>query len=89
MEYQEIAQKLGVARGTLFHWMSGHRSPSKESMLKIESELGWPVAEQMAAYNELTVQPDGSKKDSFGAELRAFLETKFGTPERSHYLDAP
>lgn len=83
MEYQQIAETLGVHRGTLFHWMSGNRSPSKTSMLKIEEKLGWPVDEQMAAFNTLTgeVGPNGKPRDSYGAELRAFLENRYNTPE--------
>lgn len=80
MEYQQIADKLGVHRGTLFHWMSGHRSPGKTSMLKIAEELGWSVADQMDAFNQLTRQPDGTMKDSYGEELRNFLQTKHNAP---------
>lgn len=90
MEYQEIAAKLGVHRVTLFHWMSGNRSPSKENMLIIEAELGWSVADQMAAFNEMQLDPKTGKptgKDSYGPELRSFLETKFGTPEQARYLE--
>jgi len=82
MEIQEIAAKLGVHRGTVFHWLSGNRSPSKESMLKIEEELGWPVEEQMKAYNTLTggLTPRGKPADDYGASFRAFLEKEFDIP---------
>lgn len=83
MEIQEIAAKLGVHRGTLFHWMSGNRSPSKESMLKVEEELGWSVEDQMKAYNTVIVGKTNSRGkpiDDYGASLRAFLEKKFGIP---------
>lgn len=83
MEFQEIAAKLGVHRGTLFHWMSGNRSPSKMSMLKIQEELGWPVADQMAAYNEVEVDEEGHPTgvDGYGKALRAYLERNHGAPE--------
>jgi transcriptional regulator with XRE-family HTH domain len=76
MELQEIATKLGVHRGTLFHWLSGNRSPSKESMLKIELELGWSVDDQMVAYNTLTggKNPRGGPADAYGTKFREFLE---------------
>lgn len=82
MEYQEVAKKLGVHRGTLFHWMSGNRSPSKENMLKIQAELGWSVTAQMKAYDEVEVDEEGrpTGTDSYGPALRAFLETEWGTP---------
>jgi transcriptional regulator with XRE-family HTH domain len=82
MELQEIAAKLEVHRGTLFHWLSGHRSPSKESMLKIEDRLGWPVDEQMQAYNTLVggTNARGKPLDDYGASFRRFLERKFSIP---------
>lgn len=82
MELQEIATKLGVHRGTLFHWLSGHRSPSKEKMLLIEEELGWPVADQMQAYNTLVggTNSRGKPLDDYGASFRRFLAEKHGVP---------
>lgn len=82
MEIQEIADKLGVHRGTLFHWMSGNRSPSKQSMLKIEEELGWPASKQMKAFNTPVdgTNSRGKPLTDYGAQLRAFLEKKFNIP---------
>jgi transcriptional regulator with XRE-family HTH domain len=80
MEFQEISKLLEVNRATLFHWMSGRRSPSKETMLRIEEKLGWPVDEQMKAYDTLITgetAPNGKPKDDYGAQLRHFLETRY------------
>lgn len=89
MEFQQISEKLGVNRATLFHWMSGRRSPSKETMLRIEEELGWPVEQQMNAYNTVIkgeVGPTGKPKDDYGAQLRDFLERKFDCIEQARYV---
>lgn len=83
MEIQDIAVKLGVHRGTVFHWLSGARSPNKENMLKIQEELGWPIEDQMTAYNTVIVgeiNPRGKPADDYGASFRAFLEKKYDIP---------
>lgn len=83
MEYQQIAAKLGVHQVTLSKWLNGHRSPSKVSMLVIERELGWSIADQMAAFNELQ---DTSDKDMYGPRFKEFLRDKHNVHDR--LLDA-
>ena len=80
MEYQQIAEKLGVHPVTLSKWLNGHSSPSKLSMLQIQAELGWSVADQMEAYNEL--RPDDSTKDMYGPRFKEFLREKFNVEDR-------
>lgn len=80
MEYQQIADKLGVHPVTLSKWLNGHRSPSKVSMLVIERELGWPVAEQLAAFNQL--REDEPDKDMYGPRFKEFLRDKHNVEDR-------
>lgn len=80
MEYQQIADKLGVHPVTLSKWLNGHRSPSKLSMLLIEETLSWPVADQLKAFNEL--RDDGSGKDMYGPRFKEFLRDKHNVEDR-------
>lgn len=80
MEYQQIADKLGVHPVTLSKWLNGHRSPSKVSMLVIERELGWPVAEQLDAFNQL--REDEPDKDMYGPRFKEFLRDKHNVEDR-------
>ena len=80
MEYQQIAEKLGVHPVTLSKWLNGHRSPSKLSMLQIQEELGWPVADQLQAFNEL--RPDDKTKDMYGPRFKEILRDKYNVEDR-------
>lgn len=80
MEYQQIAEKLGVHPTTLSRWFSGLRSPSKTMMLLIKEELGWSVDDQLQAFNEL--REDGSGRDMYGPRFKEFLRDKHGVEDR-------
>jgi len=80
MEYQQIAEKLGVHPVTLSKWLNGHRSPSKTSMLLIKEKLGWSIEDQMAAYNEL--REDDPTKDMYGPRFKEFLRDKHNVEDR-------
>jgi transcriptional regulator with XRE-family HTH domain len=80
MEYQQIAEKLGVHPTTMSRWFSGQRSPSKTMMLLIQDELGWPVADQLDAFNEL--RDDDPTKDMYGPRFKEFLRDKHGVHDR-------
>ncbi|HJQ66686.1 MAG TPA: helix-turn-helix transcriptional regulator [Gemmatimonadales bacterium] len=79
MEYQQIADKIGVHPVTLSKWLNGHSSPGKLSMLRIQDELGWPVAEQMEAFNTI-VEETG--KDMYGPRFKEFLRDKHNVVDR-------
>lgn len=79
MEYQQIAEKLGVHPVTLSKWLNGHSSPSKLSMLLIRDELGWSIEDQMEAFN--TLQPN-SNKDMYGPKFKEFLRDKHNVEDR-------
>lgn len=80
MEYQQIAEKLGVHPTTLSRWFNGSRSPSKTMMLLIQDELGWSVKDQLDAFNQL--RDDGSDLDMFGPRFKEFLRDKHGVEDR-------
>lgn len=79
MEYQQIAEKLGVHPVTLSKWLNGHSSPSKDSMLLIRDKLGWSIDDQMDAYD--TAGP-GAAKDMYGPRFKEFLRDKHGVEDR-------
>ena len=80
MEYQQIAEKLGVHPTTMSRWFSGQRSPSKTMMLLIEDELGWSVADQLDAFNQL--RDDESGRDMYGPRFKEFLRDKHNVHDR-------
>lgn len=80
MEYQQIAEKLGVHPTTMSRWFNGSRSPSKTMMLLIQDELGWSVQDQLQAFNDL--RSDGSDRDMYGPRFKEFLRDKHGVHDR-------
>ena len=80
MEYQQIAEKLGVHPTTMSRWFNGSRSPSKVMMLLIEAELGWSIADQLQAFNKL--RDDGSDRDMYGPRFKEFLRDKHNVHDR-------
>jgi len=80
MEYQQIAEKLGVHPTTMSRWFSGQRSPSKTMMLLIQDELGWSVADQLDAFNQL--RDDDSGRDMYGPRFKEFLRDKHNVEDR-------
>lgn len=40
----ELAHRVGVAKVTISHWETGHRTPSMDSLLRTADALGVPVA---------------------------------------------
>lgn len=80
MQYQQIAEKLGVHPITLSKWLNGHGSPGKLSMLKIKEELGWSVEEQMEAFN--TLQDGSTTKDMYGPRFKEYLRDHHGVEDR-------
>lgn len=79
MENREIAEKLGVAPVTLSRWLNGHRFPGKDAMLRIELELKWSIADQMAAFN--VDLPDG-RPGEYGRQFKQYLEKEWEVTPR-------
>lgn len=73
LQVKDIAAKLGIHEVTLTRLRRGHRLPSIPLMQKIEDELGWKVAKQMAVH-------DQQDRQKYANALRAFMEKEYGIP---------
>lgn len=70
---KDIAERLGINPVSLSRLRSGERKPSLRMMKRIETELGWTMADQSAAYNELD-------RTSYASAFRRFLRDNFEIP---------
>jgi hypothetical protein len=79
MQNKDIAAWLEVHEVTVSRWRIGDRIPDRAGMLRIASELGWSVEDQMKAYDqELTT---GTRV--YAEHFRAFLHEKFDIPNEN------
>jgi len=77
MQNTEIAAMLDVHPVTLSRWRIGDRYPSRDMMLRIEHELGWPVEQQMDAFNRSVPE----NKTAYAVELKQFLKEVWDVPD--------
>lgn len=75
----QIAEKLGVTPVTLSRWLNGHRFPRKDTMLRIELELGWSITKQMKAFN---LDCPGGAEGEYGRQFKDFLQKKWNVRPR-------
>ncbi len=47
----QLAQRVGVAKVTISHWETGHRTPSMDSLVRTADALGVPVADIVQVFN--------------------------------------
>lgn len=70
---KDIAERLGINPVSLSRLRSGERKPSLRMMLRIESELGWSLTEQSAAFDE-------RDRKAYAGAFRRFLRDNFDIP---------
>lgn len=49
MTNQELATKLGLDHSTVSKYRNGTRTPSIETLIKVDQVLNWPIEEQITA----------------------------------------
>lgn len=68
-----VAARLGMSESSVSRLRSGRRSPSWETMRKIQTEYGWPIDEQTTV---LANENNGKERYA-----RLFRERLFGSEE--------